>query len=450
MTSADRRDGRLDRLREIANCGGRQLSSPSEQGRRPTGLARSKAARMFGGAVETGPAGPCIVIRRTYGRDHLYGRQRLGAYPVFSKGALDFLAGRRPELDRLDVTDETTIECPPGSVVCFDLETTGLSGGAGTVAFLVGLGWFEGDTFHTCQYFLSHLADEARMLRAVAQVLAKADTVITFNGRSFDGPVTETRYAFHRQPSPLGALRHVDLLHPGRRLWKGDECRLVRLERDVLGLHRVGDVPGSEIPARYVGFLREGDARRLAPVFEHNRLDLISLGVLTGVACRLVRNGVTATGGVSQAFGLGRLYENAGWTDRAVECYRAAAELDVPTDTEWSSRPSMTAGAGEARAEALGRLAGVYRRQRHHADAAELWTRLLALSGVSDRLRREATVALAVHHEHRVRDLVAAERFAQAALRAEAHPGRRRAVQHRLTRLGRKRGQTGLMLQKEI
>lgn len=167
--------------------------------------------------------------------------------------------------------------------------------------------------------------------------------------------------------------------------------------------------------------------------------------MLTGLACRLAREGVTATGG-AQALGLGRLYENAGWTDRAVECYRAAAGADDPTDTRRSSRRSMKAGPNEARAEAIGRLAAVYRRRRRHTDAAALWTQLLSASGVSDRLRREATVAMAVHHEHRVRDLAAAERFARAALREEAHPGRRRAVQHRLTRLERKRGQSGLML----
>ena len=432
MTDADRRVNRLGRLREIVHGGG-QRSSPREPGSRPTtDLARTEAAQVLGGAIETGPGGPCTVIRRTYDGAHRYGRLRLGGYPGLTTGALAFLAGQRPAREILDedATSETAVDPPPGSVVCFDLETTGLSGGAGTVAFLVGLGWFEGHTFQTSQYFLSHLADEPQMLRAVADVLAKADTVVTFNGRSFDGPVTETRFAFHRQPSPLGTLRHVDLLHASRRLWQGDECRLVRLERDVLGLHRVGDVPGAEIPARYVGFLRSGDARGLAPVFEHNRLDLISLRVLTGMACRLVRDGVMATGGVSQAFGLGRLYENAGWTDRAVECYRVAA--DAPA-------------ANEAGAEALSRLAAIYRRRRRHADAAALWTRLLASSGVSDRLRRDATVALAVHHEHRARDLAAAERFAQAALRGEAHPGRRRAVQHRLARLERKRGETGLV-----
>ncbi len=447
MTNADRRLNRLDRLREIVNGGGRQLASRREQGTRTTTeRVRAEAAHVLGGAIEMGPAGPCTVIRRTYEEGHRYGRQDLGASPALTTGALAFLAGERPSRKVLEVTDETAVGCPPGSVVCFDLETTGLSGGAGTVAFLVGLGWFESGTFHTCQYFLSHLGDEAPMLRAVAQVLAKAHTVVTFNGRSFDGPVTDTRFAFHRQPSPLGTLRHVDLLHASRRLWKRDECRLVRLERDVLGLHRVGDVPGAEIPARYVGFLRGGDIRSLGPVCEHNRLDLVSLGVLTGLACRLVREGVTATGGGAQALGLGRLYENAGWTDRAVECYRAAAGADAITATERSSRPSVTAGANEARAEAIGRLAAVYRRRRHHTDAAALWTQLLSVSGVSDRLRREATVALAVHHEHRVRDLAAAERFARAALREEAHPGRRRAVQHRLTRLERKRDQSGLML----
>ena len=296
---ASRRGNRLERLREIVSGDGSRRHPPGGAPVRvpsPSGMAapsRTDAAAVLGGTVEDGRGGPCTVVRRMYRADHRYGRQRLGGYPGPSNDALSLLAGRPVWRDGRGDADRM---CRPGSVVCLDLETTGLSGGAGTVAFLVGLGWFDSGAFRTHQYFLSHLGDESRMLRAVAQELSAADTVVTFNGRSFDAPVTETRFTFHRLTSPLGSLRHVDLLHPGRRLWQAEECRLVRLEREVLGLHRVGDVPGAEIPARYVGFLRGGDARLLAPVFEHNRLDLISLGVLTGLACRLVRDGAVATG----------------------------------------------------------------------------------------------------------------------------------------------------------
>ena len=242
------------------------------------------------------------------------------------------------------------------------------------------MGWFEAGAFVTCQYFLSRLPDERRLLRSVAEGLRHAHTIVTFNGKSFDAPVMETRYAFHRLCSPLEGLRHVDLLHPCRHLWVGDQTRLVSLERAVLGLRRVGDVLGAEIPGRYVAYLRDGHARRLAPVLEHNRLDLVSLGVLTGLACRLVRDGAEAADSASQALGLGRVYEKVGRDESAVTCYRRAARF-APTE-RFGMRPALVATVDmEARAQALGRLAGIYRRQRRYAEAADAWVRLLALRG---------------------------------------------------------------------
>jgi len=210
---------------------------------------------------------------------------------------------------------------------------------------------------------------------------------------------------------------------------------LADLERKVLGLRRVGDVPGAEIPGRYVGYLRGGDARLLEPVLEHNRLDLVSLGLLAGLACRFVRDGALATAGAAQALGLGRVYEKVGRIDSAITCYQSAAGADQTEGCE----ASWGHGSGDgARALAFGRLARLYRRQRRHGDAAEAWARLLSLSRVPDPLRHEASVALAVHHEHRLRDLAAAQRFARRALEPRPPASGREAVQHRLTRLGRK------------
>ena len=141
-----------------------------------------------------------------------------------------------------------------GSVVCLDLETTGLRGGAGTFAFVVGFGWFEQGAFRTHQFVLSQLSAERWMLQAAAEVVGRATTLLTFNGKSFDAPVMETRWALHRLPSPLEALRHVDLLHPARRLWRSDEGRLASLERAVLGLRRVDDVPGADVLVATVNF----------------------------------------------------------------------------------------------------------------------------------------------------------------------------------------------------
>ena len=439
---------RLDRVREIIGGSGRGGRTTNPRGApppAPTLTPRPEAAGsdsasdsdidVLGGTLEPGPDGPTFTVRRTYPAADLYGRRPLGEYPPPSVDALDILAAGGGEIDRVDALR---------GVVCLDLETTGLSGGAGTVGFIVGVGWFEAGAFVTCQYFLGRLPDERRLLRSVAEGLRHAHTIVTFNGKSFDAPVIETRYAFHRLCSPLESLRHVDLLHPCRHLWVG-QTRLVSLERAVLGLRRVGDVPGAEIPGRYVTYLRDGDARRLALVLEHNRLDLVSLGVLTGLACRLVRDGAEAADRVSQALGLGRVYEKVGRHESAVTCYRRAARF-APAE-RFGMRSAVVATVDmEARAQALGRLAGIYRRQRRYAEAADAWVRLLALPRVPDRLRREASVALAVHHEHRLRDPRQAQWFAKRALDVEPHPKRRRAVEHRLTRLRRKIDATPRMI----
>lgn len=423
---------RLDRLRAlIAGSGTGGAAVETVDGgsvHAVTTAPVADAADVLGGGLEAGPEGSSFIIRRAYAATDLYGRRPLGEYPPPSASALSVLAACHAETSRFD---------DHRGVVCVDLETTGLSGGAGTVGFIVGVGWFDQGAFETCQYFLSRLPDERRLLASVARALRHAHTIITFNGKSFDVPVLDTRYAFHRLRSPVVGVRHVDLLHPGRHLWAGDESRLVRLERTVLGLRRVGDVPGAEIPGRYVAYLRSGDARPLAAVFEHNRLDLVSLGVLAGLACGLVRDGADATDRASQALGLGRIYEKVGRYESAAGCYRRAAQLGPPR------RPTMTPSAPhaadmEAPARALGRLAGIYRRLRRHTDAADTWERVLRLPRVSDRLRHEASVALAVHHEHRVRDLPQAQQFAVSALQAEPQPARRRAAEHRLTRLQRK------------
>ena len=199
------------------------------------------------------PRAPVWVVRRTYDPASPYGRRMVGEYPAPDHAALEVLGG----------STNAGGSVSESGAVCYDLETTGLSGGAGTVAFLVGFGWFDRGAFHTCQYLLGSLAAERRMLEATAAILQRAETLLTFNGKSFDAPMTEARFSLHRLRSPLETLSHVDLLHPARRLWHTDDARLIGLEQAVLGVRRVGDVPGAEIPNRYVAFLRGGDARLL-------------------------------------------------------------------------------------------------------------------------------------------------------------------------------------------
>ena len=142
-------------------------------------------------------------------------------------------------------------------------------------------------------------------------------------------------------------------------------CRLSTLERVLCGVRRVGDVPGLEIPGRYFQFLRTGDARPLEPVLEHNRLDLISLAAVTAHAVQLVEAGTPLCRDAAETLALGKVYERAGCTERAIDAYRRAA---------------ASPGAHvDVIAEAIYRLAARLRRDRRFAEAAECWRRLLDL-----------------------------------------------------------------------
>jgi tetratricopeptide (TPR) repeat protein len=208
-------------------------------------------------------------------------------------------------------------------------------------------------------------------------------------------------------------------------------CTLAALERSVLGFHRIGDVPGFEIPVRYFHFLRTGDAAAMRGVLEHNRHDLLSLAGVMWRALSLVQDGPSACRDEAEQMGLGRVYERAGDQERAIDAFAAASR-----------------GAdGDVRAHALARLALLLGRQRRHAEAADTWRDLWALGrsspGVPAALTRRAAEALAIHHEHRARDLPVARGYAlelneQAQTDSRLRLRLRNDAAHRLNRIDRK------------
>lgn len=314
-----------------------------------------------------------------------------------------------------------------GRLLFLDLETTGLAGGAGTYAFLVGCGWFEHGGFRVRQYLLTGFGAERALLQDVAQLVSKAGGLGTYNGKTFDLPLMETRFLFHRMGATFAGMPHVDMLHPARRLWSDLEssCRLTTLERTLLGHVREGDVPGFEIPGRYFNFVRTGDARPLAGVLEHNRLDILSLALVTARLAHLLAEGPAAAQTGREALGLGRIFERAGLTGAASSCYDAAAILGEDSETI---------------GEALRAAAIILRRARRYDEAAGAWRRMLDLRPCPPVLAREAVEALAVHHEHRVRELDTARRFALESLSLTTNHIRIEAARHRLARIDRKLG----------
>ncbi|MEX2262909.1 MAG: ribonuclease H-like domain-containing protein [Bryobacteraceae bacterium] len=176
--------------------------------------------------------------------------------------------------------------CHPTRWAFLDTETTGLAGGAGTYAFLVGIGGIDEAGFRIRQFFMRDLRDEASLLHAVAEHLARFDVLVTYNGKAYDQPLLEGRYRLARLHSPFARLEHLDLLFGARRLWKLrlESCRLIDLENRILGVERQGDLPGEMIPYHYFDYLHSKQAFRLVPIFHHNATDILSLACLTAVA----------------------------------------------------------------------------------------------------------------------------------------------------------------------
>lgn len=317
--------------------------------------------------------------------------------------------------------------------VFFDTETTGLSGGAGTMAFLTGCGWFEPGGFRVRQWLLLSQAGEPEMLAALGRVVDDTTLLVSYNGKSFDVPLMNMRWAFHRQTNPFDDVPHFDLLPAARRLWSrregafedGDSgCSLSTLERDVLGFHRHGDVPGFEIPSRYFHFLRTGDASALTGVLDHHRHDIVSLAVLMSHALSLVEGGPDMCRDDNEVVALGKIYERAGAMDRARASFERAA----------------LASDRYVRAHAFSRLAVMHRREARHDEAARAWQAVLEAAGGRRSLfplERAATEALAIHHEHRANDLDAAKKYAET-MKSQVSGRSAVDVSHRLARLERK------------
>ena len=417
------------RLRAIVRSGppkpARELTYEPDQGGYEAVMDIAKVGAMLGGAPVQTEFGPCLVIDRRYESDRFHGDVRIGECEVTEGDGLSILDPGLVSAERRGPADGS------GRTIFIDLETTGLSGGAGTVAFLVGCGYFDLGAFQVRQFLLTSYASERALLSAVAEFFRGADLIVTYNGKTFDVPVMETRWLFHRLQMPLSTVAHFDMLHPARRLWKGRAdaaleggCRLSTLERTLFGVRRVGDVPGSEIPGRYFHFLRSGDPRPLEPVLEHNRLDLVSLAAVMARGVQLTREGPASCRDGSEALALGKVYERAGLLDRAEACYRSAANDDDP----------------DVGGEAFYRLGLRLRRDRRYAEAAAVWRDVLRLTEPSRLrrrfadLRRFATEALAIHQEHRDHDLAGARELALFALE-EADTA---AIRHRLARLDRK------------
>jgi tetratricopeptide (TPR) repeat protein len=311
-----------------------------------------------------------------------------------------------------------------------DTETTGLAGGTGTYAFLVGVGVFDDEGFTIHQFFMRDYDEELAMLHALGELLDGLDAVVSFNGKSFDLPLLETRFIMARQPPRLIDAPHLDLLPVARRFWKYrlDSCALSSLETEVLGVQRTeDDVPGWLIPGLYVDYARSGDSREMPRIFYHNAQDILSLVTLTARMCDLLSMPIPPDADVpgEDLYGLARLLNDFGQGDRAEAAFEQSA---------------LTSRSEQVREMAMRDLAYLLKRQERREEALTWWQQL-----VESRAAVYACEELAKHYEWQEADLAQAVTWTEQAIaltRAWAPGSKRRdtlaQLEHRLVRLNRK------------
>ncbi|MBQ8971665.1 MAG: ribonuclease H-like domain-containing protein [Clostridia bacterium] len=309
-----------------------------------------------------------------------------------------------------------------------DTETTGLSHGAGTVAFLVGAGYIEDDAFIIEQFLMRDYSDEPELLDKLATLMERFDSICTFNGRTFDIPLLEVRYTMCRMRDRWRELEHLDLLTPSRRAWKLrlGSCKLSRLEEMVLGIHRDHDLPGSEVPQRYFEFLKQGDLSLLTDIVRHNEQDIATLATLLTRLTALYAHPEALQSRMDQ-FSIGKALEMQGeWTPaRAV--YRIAA-IPAPVDTLESLRGNRLS------AQANWRIYHIERRSHNDGEMREVLQAMLRRG----QMLPEVLIELSKIAEHKDKNLREALEYAEKARSSHPDPQMRPDIERRIQRLNHK------------
>lgn len=335
---------------------------------------------------------PVQIIENSYVLSARYGQIPISMGLQIPGSILSFLS-RDTEFEGLDLS----------SAVFLDLETTGLSGGTGTVPFLVGLAYYRDERFKVTQFFLSEMAEEDRLVQELGRFVHEMGfrSVVSYNGKAFDLPLIETRFALHRTPCPFRGLPHLDFLFSARSLWKHkyDSCRLFNLAQQIVQASRSEDIPGAEVPLRYFQFIRNGDFSLIEPILYHNQEDLLSLlGVIVAGAVLVERNREAAEKGEADAmdlYGVAKLFEKAG---------------DMTTTTALLEKALAGGLTAEVSHQARKKLSGHFKKNKDWDKALGFWQEMAA--GDEFDCFRE----LAMYFEHKAKDYGEAIRFATEGL----------------------------------
>jgi uncharacterized protein YprB with RNaseH-like and TPR domain len=357
----------------------------------PEGAER--LAQILGAAPKRNRFGEHLALRRWFS-ELSSGAPASGAASFAApEGELD------PAALRLIAPGAPKEVADPQQWLFLDTETTGLAGGSGTYAFLVGIAWWDAGGLEIEQFFMREHSEEHSLLVALAERMAERRVLVTFNGKSFDWPLLETRYRMTRTIRPPAPRAHLDFLHPARNLWRGrlGSVRLAELERHVLGWNRGADVMSELIPSLYFDFLRGGPPEPLVPIFHHNQMDLRGLAALASRVLSLLGNPETNGQDALELFGVSRICERRGEAVRARTLYERSIASELPAEADRAARRA---------------LAALAKREGDFDRARELWEGMLGNS----REGLEAYEQLAIYYEHRAHEPQRAAALARKAL----------------------------------
>jgi uncharacterized protein YprB with RNaseH-like and TPR domain len=415
-----REHGDVDDLRHQLERLGVRLGVPGPA-RRPRKPSRPVEELLGGEVVET-RQGSCVVVDLVYPQGYHHGYIDVSTALTHGPETVAGIA-RDADLRALDLTNSAFL----------DVETTGLAGGAGTYAFLVGIGWFEGADFHVRQVFMRDYSEEPALIALIEETASSLSGIVSFNGKAFDVPLLESRFIMSRQRFPLSGAPHLDLLFTARRLWRLrlESCALSFLEPHILGVNRQGDVPSHLVPQIYFDYLRYGRVEPLQGVFYHNAQDILSLAALTALSCRVFQDPLQQEVPHGEdLYSLGKLYLQMGMSDRAEAALLAALDAHLPDSVQQAT---------------ILDLSFHYKRQERWEEAIGLWQRAID----ENQSRLYPYVEMAKFYEHRAKDFERAERLVLSAIKLVESISLSRSIwwrerrvaelKHRLSRVQRKK-----------
>lgn len=368
--------------------------------------------------IET-PAGRCFRVRTVYPWHHFQGIVPVSSLLDQNTSCLGWMT-KDPRLEDLDIRQS----------LFFDTETTGLEMGAGTYIFLAGFGYFEDRGFVVEQYFMRDFPEEPAVMNQIRELLGRFRFIITFNGKTYDWPLLENRFIVNRLTFPVQNPPHLDLLHIARRLYKTrlPDCRLTSIESEILGFHRMDDLPGALMPQMYYRYLRSRDARFIHKAFAHNSHDIVSLAAMAAEIVKFLNEpSPDARWKGKDMYAMARIHETAGDWEPASKAFREALSLGL--DSEFY-------------VDALKRLSLILKRSERWPEAVQIWEVMIRTCGSQDPFAYEE---LAKYYEHHQKNPREAAKFTRDAISifsqawGSAHPVVL-ALHHRLNRVTGKLG----------